>query len=137
MAFKEAMRLRPPVPFIPRRALADFTYGNYTIPAGAHVSINPMLVHRSAEIWDEPERYDPSRFTREEEKSRHKHAFVPFGGGAHMCLGLHFAYMQAKTFLFELTGSRRIEYPEGYEPDWQMVPMPRPRDDLPTRLPRR
>lgn len=134
MAFKEAMRLRPPVPFIPRRALADFTYGNYRIPAGTHISINPMLVHRSAEIWERPDAYDPSRFTREAEKARHKHAYVPFGGGAHMCLGLHFAYMQAKTFLFELTGARTIAYPQGYEPEWQMVPMPKPRDNLPTRL---
>ncbi|MBZ6378373.1 cytochrome P450 [Pacificimonas flava] len=136
MAFKEAMRLWPPVPFLPRRALKDFSYGNYTIPAGTGVSIIPMLVHRDPEIWDDPERYDPSRHTREEEKKRHKHAFVPFGGGAHMCLGLHFAYMQAKTFFFELMDKRKIEYPEGYEPKWQMVPIPRPRDNLPTRLPR-
>jgi cytochrome P450 len=136
MAFKEAMRLRPPVPFIPRRALRDFTYRNHVIPAGSPVSIIPMMVHRDPDIWDEPEAFDPSRFTRENEKQRHKHAYVPFGGGAHMCLGLHFAYMQMKAFIFELLATRRIEYPESYEPKWQMVPIPRPRDNLPTRLPR-
>ncbi|MBV7256266.1 cytochrome P450 [Pacificimonas sp. WHA3] len=133
-AFKEAMRLRPPVPFIPRRALADFTFHNHVIPAGAHVGLCPMLVHRDPNIWPEPERYDPSRFTRENEKVRHKHAYVPFGGGAHMCLGLHFAYMQAKVFLFELLAARTIDVPVNYEPQWQMVPIPRPRDNLPLGL---
>lgn len=136
-AFKEAMRLRPPVPFIPRRALADFTFRNHRIPAGTHVGLVPMLVHRDPAIWENPTEFDPSRFSREAEKARHKHAYVPFGGGAHMCLGLHFAYMQAKTFLFELLGTRHIEVPADYEPKWQMVPIPQPRDGLPVRLPRR
>ena len=96
-----------------------------------------MLVHRDPQIWPDPERFDPSRFTREEEKSRHKHAYVPFGGGAHMCLGLHFAYMQMKAIMFELLDRRTIEYDVDYRPKWQMVPIPRPRDNLPTRLPRR
>ena len=38
------------------------------------------------------------RFTDEAQRNRHRFAWVPFGGGAHMCLGLHFAYMQAKCF---------------------------------------
>ncbi|MGB7406040.1 MAG: cytochrome P450 [Pacificimonas sp.] len=136
-AFKEAMRLRPPVPFIPRRALADFTFRNHQIPAGTHVGLCPMLVHRDPNIWEDPERYDPSRFDREQEKARHKHAFVPFGGGAHMCLGLHFAYMQTKTFLYELLHQRHIDVPAAYEPDWSMVPIPRPRDGLPLGLVKR
>ncbi|MGB3722333.1 MAG: cytochrome P450 [Pacificimonas sp.] len=133
-AFKEAMRLRPPVPFIPRRALKEITFRNHHIPAGAHVGLCPMLVHRDPNIWEDPERYDPSRFSRENEKTRHKHAYVPFGGGAHMCLGLHFAYMQAKVFLFELLAARSIDVPAAYEPKWQMVPIPQPRDGLPVGL---
>jgi|TARA_R100000501_G_scaffold13654_3_gene24936 cytochrome P450 len=133
-AFKEAMRLRPPVPFIPRRALRTFTFRNHVIPAGTHVGICPMMVHRDPNIWPDPERYDPARFEREQEKARDKHAYVPFGGGAHMCLGLHFAHMQAKTFLFELLHARHIDVAAAYEPRWQMVPIPRPRDGLPLGL---
>ena len=56
-------------------------------------------VHAShADIWPEPEQFDPIRFTDETQRSRHRFAWVPYGGGAHMCLGLHFAYMQAKCF---------------------------------------
>ena len=136
MVFKEAMRLNAPVPGIPRRALKDFTIGNFTIPAGAHVGINPMMTHRLADHWPDPDRFDPTRFTPENSKGRHKYAWVPFGGGAHMCLGLHFAYMQAKTFLWQLLKDRQLVLPEGYEGNFAMFPMPKPRDGLPMRLAR-
>ena len=62
-AFKEALRLLPPVPSVPRRALRDFEFGGYKIPAGTHVGVNPMYTHRMPEYWDEPETFDPSRFS--------------------------------------------------------------------------
>jgi cytochrome P450 len=51
-----------------------------------------------------------------------------------MCLGLHFAYMQAKAFFFRLLSERRIVLEEGYEGDFWMVPIPRPKDGLPVKL---
>jgi cytochrome P450 len=135
-AFKEAMRLVPPVPALPRRALKAFTFGNYRIPAGTPVGINPMMTHRLPEYWPDPERYDPSRFSAENSRGRHKYAWVPFGGGAHMCLGLHFAYMQEKAFFFELLHRRRIVLPDAYEADFQLFPIPRPKDGLPVRFDR-
>ena len=137
MAFKEALRLIPPVPMIPRRALKDFEFMGYRIPAGAGVGVNPMYTHMMPEHWPDPQRFDPYRFTTQLSANRHKYAWVPFGGGAHMCLGLHFAYMQAKAFMFRLLSDRRIVLPEGYRTDFQMVPIPRPKDGLPVSLPRR
>ncbi|MCS6987340.1 MAG: cytochrome P450 [Sphingomonadaceae bacterium] len=134
MAFKEALRLIPPVPMIPRRAIRDFEFMGYRIPAGAGVGVNPMYTHMMPEHWPEPQKFDPERFTPQKSANRHKYAWVPFGGGAHMCLGLHFAYMQAKCFLFHLLGARRIELAPGYEADFAMVPIPRPRDGLPVTL---
>ena len=130
MAFKEALRFMPPVPSIPRRALRDFEYGGYTIPAGTQVSVSPGATHWMEEIWPEPEKFDPMRFTPEAVKGRHKYAWVPFGGGAHMCLGLHFAYMQVKILTAHLLTRYRIEIAEGYEPDWQAWPIPKPKDGL-------
>jgi len=136
MCFKEAMRLNAPVPAIPRRAVKEFVFMNHRIPAGTHVGVNPMLTHRLPHIWPDPDRFDPTRFTAENSKGRHKYAWVPFGGGAHMCLGLHFAYMQAKAFFLELLGRYRLSLPDGYQADFQMFPMPKPRDGLPIRLER-
>ncbi len=130
MAFKEALRFIPPVPSMPRRALKGFEFGGYQIPAGATVSINVHWTHHSEEYWDEPEKFDPMRFTPDKVKARHKYAWVPFGGGAHMCLGLHFAYMQVKVLMAQLLQQYRIEVSEGYDPDWQPWPIPQPKDGL-------
>ena len=135
-AFKESLRLLPPVPSLPRRALRDFEYGGYKIPAGTHVGINPMYVHRMAEYWEDPETWDPSRFSHNRSKGRHKYAWVPFGGGAHMCIGLHFAYMQMKAFFYTLLAEHRVVVTPGYKPDIQMFPIPKPRDGLPIRVER-
>ena len=134
MAFKEAMRLIPPVPSIPRRAVRDFEFKGFRIPAGAGVNINPLFTHYMPELWPEPERYDPMRFTTAASRERHKFAFVPFGGGAHMCLGLNFAYMQAKCFTWHFLSRFSVSIAAGYRPDWKMWPIPAPRDGLEVTL---
>ena len=130
MAFKEALRFIPPVPSLPRRAMRDFEYGGYRIPAGTPVGINIHLVHHDPGLWPDPERFDPMRFTPDQVKARHKFAWVPFGGGAHMCLGLHFAYMQVKILMAQLLQRYSIEIEPGYDPAWQPWPIPKPRDGL-------
>ncbi len=130
MAFKEALRFMPPVPSIPRRALQEFEFLGYRVPAGTPVGINPHYVHHMEEHWPEPGLFDPERFAPEAVKARHKYAWVPFGGGAHMCLGLHFAYMQIKILLAQMLTRYRVEIAEGYAPDWQAWPIPRPKDGL-------
>jgi cytochrome P450 len=130
MAFKEAMRMKPPVPSIPRRAMRDFTFKGYDIPAGTLVSINPLFSHHMPEIWPDPDTFDPMRFTDEAQRGRHRFAWVPFGGGAHMCLGLHFAYMQAKCFARHFLQNLTVSLEPGYTPNWQMWPIPKPKDGL-------
>jgi cytochrome P450 len=130
MAFKEAMRLIPPVISLPRRATRDFEFRGYRIPAGAGVNASILFTHHMAEHWPEPERFDPLRFSEENARGRHKYAFAPFGGGAHMCLGLHFAYMQAKCFTRHLLERFEVSLAPGYAPKWQMAPIPKPKDGL-------
>jgi cytochrome P450 len=130
MAFKEAMRMKPPVPSLPRRATRDFSFGDYAIPAGTLVGINPLFTHHMPRIWPDPEAFDPSRFTDEAQRGRHRFAWVPFGGGAHMCLGLHFAYMQAKCFARHFLQNLSVSPQPGTTSDWQMWPIPKPKDGL-------
>jgi cytochrome P450 len=134
MAFKEAMRLNPPVPSMPRRALRDFSFGGHAIPAGTLTGVNVLYTHRMEEHWPDPERFDPLRFTDAAQRGRHRFAYVPFGGGPHMCLGLHFAYMQAKCFAVRLLRAAEVTVAPGYRPRWQMWPIPKPRDGLPVSL---
>ena len=135
--FKEALRLIPPVPSMPRRALREFTFQNHVIPAGTHIGVNQMISHRMPEHWPDPESFDPTRFSAENSRGRHKYAWVPFGGGAHMCLGQHFAYMQVKMFFFALLEGHRVvaDKPLGsVESDFTMFPIPKPKDGLPVRI---
>jgi cytochrome P450 len=130
MAFKEALRLKPPVPSMPRRAVRDFTFKGYAIPAGTLIGVNPLFTHHMPEIWPAPDTFDPTRFTDEAQRGRHRFAWVPYGGGAHMCLGLHFANMQAKCFARHFLQNIEVSLEPGYKPDWQMWPIPKPRDGL-------
>ena len=134
MAFKEAMRLKPPVPSMPRRATRDFTFRGFHIPAGTLTGINTLYTHYMSAYWPEPERFNPLRFTDEAQRARHRFAYVPFGGGAHMCLGLHFAYMQAKCFALHFLRDLTVSVAPGYRPAWQMWPIPKPKDGLPVTL---
>jgi cytochrome P450 len=134
MAFKEALRINPPVPALPRRALRDFTYKGYKIPAGTMCGVNPLYTHRDPALWPDPMRFDPMRFSEANSRARHRYAWVPFGGGAHMCLGLHFAYMQAKVFFSQLLARADIVLEPNAGTHWQMWPIPRPKDGLPLRL---
>ncbi len=130
MAMKEALRIMPPVPSTPRRAMRDFTFGGYRIPAGTNVGVSAAAVHADPAHWPEPDRFDPMRFTPAAVAARHKYAWIPYGGGAHMCLGLHFATMQTKLLVHHILTRYRVEAEPGYEPAWQPWPIPKPRDGL-------
>ncbi len=133
-AFRESLRLMPPVPSIPRRALRAFSFRGYDFPAGTFVGVNTSFVHKMPDYWPDPEAFDPMRFSPEQSRGRHKYAWVPFGGGAHMCLGLHFAVMQIKILMWHMLRAHRIDLPPGSGAKWQPWPIPKPRDGLPVTL---
>lgn len=135
---KEALRLMPPVPLIPRRAVRAFEWQGVTIPAGTWVSATAGMVMMSPKHWTNPETFDPERFSpeRAEDKS-HRYAWAPFGGGAHKCIGLHFATMQVKLFLATVLRQYRIELASDDLVQWRRVPIPQPKCGLPVRLMRR
>ena len=96
-------------------------------PWSASIRCSPTTCRRSGPIRKRSIRM---RFTDEAQRNRHRFAWVPFGGGAHMCLGLHFAYMQAKCFARHFLQNLEVSLEPGYTPDWQMWPIPKPRDGL-------
>jgi len=129
---KEALRMYPPLSTLPKYSTAAFEFEGWTIPAGAMVATYPIHTHYMDAYWSEPERFDPLRFSdaRAEHKN-HAYCWVPFSGGAHMCIGLHFAVMQIKLVLFEMLRRYRWSVPAGYAMPVQQSPISRPRDDLP------
>ncbi|MDZ7785321.1 MAG: cytochrome P450 [Halioglobus sp.] len=129
---KEALRMYPPLSSLPKYSLKPFDYGGVRVPAGVMVATYPIHTHYMEEYWSQPGRFDPLRFSDERaEHKRHPYCWVPFSGGAHMCIGLHFAIMQIKLVMFEMVRRYRWRVADGYEMPVQQAPISKPRDDLP------
>jgi len=134
-AFREALRIMPPAIAVPRGTRKDTSFRGYHIPAGIQVSASIYAVHHDEKLWPDPEKFDPMRFAPENiPADRSRFAWAPFGGGAHKCIGMVFAETQAKCFLVNLLGQRRILLPEGYEAKFSILPTPRPADGMPLRI---
>jgi cytochrome P450 len=133
--FRETLRLHPPLPVIPRRALRDCEFKGFKIPKNAGVMIHPLYTHYMSEYWTNPTAFDPLRWSPERNEAKgHFYQFVPFGGGAHKCLGLNFAEIQSKTFLFHLLRNYRIEMQPHHNMKYSLVPLAVPSNGLPVRL---
>lgn len=126
---KEAERMHPPLVMLMRRVVRDLAYGDYVVPAGDLAMVSPAAGHRLAEVFRDPDRYDPDRFGpgRQEDRAV-KHALIGFGGGHHRCIGSTFAEHQIKVIWsvllrrFDLTLARA-----GHRPDYStFVVGPRP-----------
>jgi cytochrome P450 len=94
MAIEESMRLCPPVWAIAREAAQEDEIGGYRIPARSTVVVSPYVTHRHPDFWDQPEAFDPNRFTPERVAQRPKGAYFPFLGGPHQCIGNEFAMLE-------------------------------------------
>ncbi|WP_374963414.1 cytochrome P450 [Spongiibacter tropicus] len=132
LVFKEALRMYPPVPAIPRRTVKDMELFGYHIPKNTSVGLSPLFTHYMEEYWSNPTQFDPERFSKARaEDKKHFFQWIPFGGGAHKCLGLNFAEVQTKLFLFHLLTRYNISVKAGYEMPRSWVPLIFPADGLP------
>ena len=133
--FDEALRLYPPAPYLARRTLRACTLGGVEIPENSALAVSSLVTHRMPEYWKEPARFDPLRFQAPRaEHTAHSHVFYPFGGGPHICIGMHFARIQVKTVLSELLGRYQLSGLAAAPSRFVAVPIPHPRDGLPVRL---
>ena len=123
----ECLRLYPPAPFTLRRTLQDCEISGHRVPANTMLYLPMLFNQRDPVFWSQPDRFDPDRFSpARQEHKRHKFCYHPFGGGAHKCIGLHFARMMAKCFMHQLLLQYRYELPAGFTPRHLWVPLPRP-----------
>ena len=138
LVMKEVMRLWPPVPAALRQAVVDTSIDGHFIPAGTWLHVFPVVTHRLEEYWEKPDEFDPERFLppREEHKA-HSHAYLPFGGGVHKCIGFAFAEMEAKAVFARLLREFDLSVPDGYVPPMGWGGLPEPMDRLPVTVTRR
>lgn len=113
MAFKEALRLYPPIHVGNRQAAADTGVTGYEIKAGTRVMYSIYLAHRDKKYWQNPAQFCPHRFDRHEQGKRPPLTYVPFGGGPRNCIGAIFAQVEARVVLARLLQKFRLELVPG------------------------
>lgn len=106
--FKEALRLYPPVSFLPREATRQECLRDKLVPKGAMVTVAPWLLHRHLKIWKAPNVFDPDRFDDPNQASSIKDAYLPFGRGPRVCVGQGFATQESTLVLAEIIRRYRL-----------------------------
>jgi cytochrome P450 len=108
------MRLYPPVYTMFREPKLDVRVDGYRIPEGSALMLSQWVVHRSPRWYDDPETFDPERWTPKRRSERPRFAYFPFGGGPRHCIGKAFSLLEAKLILACVCSSYALEY-EGPE----------------------
>lgn len=134
---KESMRLYPPVYTIGRELIEDFELGGYTFEKGMTLLFSQWVTHRRPECFADPLRFDPDRWLPERASSIHKYAYFPFGGGPRICIGNHFAMLEAVLVLASLIRAHRFELLPEQTLELQPAVTLRAKNDLRMRLCRR
>lgn len=114
--FRETLRLYPPLMMFPRRTLEEVEITGTTLPPRTLVFVSAYAQHRRADVWPDPDRFDPDRFLPAQEALRPKGSYLPFSAGPRFCIGMHFAMMEGpivlatllRRFRFEIDPAREI-----------------------------
>ena len=109
MVVEEALRLYPPAWSVSRNTIGEDEICGYHIPANSVISVSPYTIHRHPEFWDNPEGFDPERFTPDQAAKRPRYAYFPFGGGQRQCIGNEFALMEAQLVLAQVAQQYQLQ----------------------------
>ncbi|MEU4212556.1 cytochrome P450 [Streptomyces sp. NPDC026206] len=121
----EGMRLFPPSPTIPRQVKKDALIGSAEAPKGSFVMLNVAAIHRDPIIWERPDEFVPERFMN---GIPGRGKYLPFGAGAHMCIGKGFAMMEMGMLLASVVDKFEISLRDSAGPDPRALLTLRPRE---------
>jgi len=131
MVIDEAMRLYPPAWGFSRQALADDQLGGFELPRGWMAFVIPWVLHRLPALWEEPESFEPERFSPARSADRPKFAYLPFGAGPRQCIGNQFALIEAHLTVATLAQRYRLRLaPAARVEPWPLITL-RPRFGMP------
>ncbi|MCY4011171.1 MAG: cytochrome P450 [Gammaproteobacteria bacterium] len=135
--FRETLRLYAPIQLLPRRNVRPFDWSGHRIPANSHILLPPQVCHRDAQAFENPDSFQPGRFLEGSVRTVDPFTWIPFGRGRHMCMGTHFALVEAKAFFVALLRSFDLELATTNAPAIEHLPVLRPSGSLPIVFARR
>ncbi len=109
---EETLRLRPAVWAIPRMATRTDEVQGFRVPRGDIVVLVPYVTHRHPDFWEDPYKFDPTRFLAPRRGEIHRWAYFPFGAGQRKCLGMDFAIMEAQLTLAMIAQRYQLHSPD-------------------------
>ncbi len=109
----EALRLYPPAAMLRREAIGEDWLVGQRIEPSTVVIVSPYLLHRHRRLWEAPDRFDPGRFLGERRETIDRFAYIPFGAGPRVCIGMAFALQEATIVLAHLVSRFRFDLEPG------------------------
>jgi cytochrome P450 len=134
LAVSETLRLYPPAWIGPRRAGEEFEFGGHRVPAGLPVNYSSWASHRLADVFSDPHAFRPERFAPERRAKLPKGAYIPFGGGPRICIGMRFGELEVRAIAAAILNRFRLEVQPGWTMRVRQMPTLSPRGGLPVRV---
>ena len=134
---REVLRLYPPAWAIGREVVTPFELGGYSLEPGVQMMLSPYAMHRNPKLFPEPSRFKPERWLDGSTEDLPKFAYFPFGGGPRVCIGNHFATMEAQLLLGTLMQHFEMSLVPGFKLTIDPVVTLRPDSGVRVKLKRR
>lgn len=131
MVQDETLRIYPPAWIGARKATQTFEFAGQKVPAGAYVNYSSWVSHHLPHVFEEPAEFRPDRFSPEGRSALPKGAYVPFGAGSRICIGMRFGQLEIKAIASELIRRFDLALEPGYELRIRQMPTIGPKDGLP------
>ena len=131
---QETLRLYPPAWIGPRRSNTEFEFGGYRIPAELPVNYSSWASHRLPDVFDDPHAFRPERFAPEERAKLPKGAYVPFGAGPRICIGMRFGELEIRAIAAAILRRFRLGLEPGRGMRIRQMPTLSPRGGLPMQV---
>jgi cytochrome P450 len=137
MVQDETLRMYPPAWVGARKSIETYEFAGQTVPGGAYVNYSSWVSHHLAHVFPEPKQFRPERFAPEAKAALPKGAYVPFGAGSRICIGMRFGQLEIKAIATAMLQRFDFELEPGYELRIRQMPTIGPRDGVPLIVHRR
>ncbi|MBJ7329203.1 MAG: cytochrome P450 [Solirubrobacteraceae bacterium] len=131
MALEETLRLWPAAWIGPRRTVDPIVLAGMPVPGNAYVNYSSWASHRLPDVWDAPDEFMPDRFSPENRKQIPKGAYIPFGAGSRICIGMRFGQLEIRAIMARILRDFDVELKPGWKLRTSQTPTIGPRNGMP------